>query len=82
MTRRARPASDPGRFLPAIDVKPLDDAFGRRIGMLLGRALASDVIDAGVVLLSSDGDDTYTSDAGDLKPSVEAAGLHVELIPV
>ena len=36
------------RFLPGIDVKPLDDAFGRRIGVLLGRASASDVIDAGV----------------------------------
>jgi hypothetical protein len=35
-----------------------------------------------VVCLAADGDDILTSDPGDLGALAEAAGVHVELIPV
>lgn len=69
-------------LLAGTDVRPIDDAFARRAGMLLARSGTSDAIDAAVVCLAADGDDIVTSDAGDLRPLAEAAGVHVELIPV
>ena len=70
------------RILPALTIVPLDDRLGRRAGALLGRARRTDVIDAVVVLLAADGDTILTSDARDLAPLAEAAGLHVDLVPV
>jgi hypothetical protein len=66
--------------LRGIDVRPLDELLGRSAGALLGRAKLSDVVDAAVVLLSTDGDDIVTSDLDDLSRLVAAAGRHVELI--
>ena len=66
--------------LEGIDIRPLDEDLGRSAGVLLGRARASDAIDAAVVLLARDGDDIVTSDRADLEPMVVALGLHVELI--
>jgi hypothetical protein len=40
------------------------------------------VIDAAVICLATDGDDVLTSHPGDLKDLAQAAGVHVELIPV
>lgn len=76
--RQARVAG----LLRGTDVVPLDDALGRRAGVLLGRARARDVIDAAVVLLAADGDTILTSDSDDLRPMAEASGLHVDLVPV
>jgi len=70
------------RLLPALEVRPVDDALGRRAGVLLGRSRGKDVIDAAVVLLAADGDFILTSDAADLQPLAAAAGLHVEIVPV
>lgn len=70
------------RFLPGVEVVPLDDALGRRAGMLLGRAKRADVVDAAVVLLAADGDVVLTSDAADLRPLAAASGAHVDLVPV
>ena len=70
------------RLLGGVEVRPLDDALGKRAGVLLGRAAASDVVDAAVVLLAVDGDEILTSDAGDLEPLVSAAGLQADIIPV
>lgn len=70
------------RLLPGVDVRPLDEAMGRRTGVLLSRSRQSDVIDPGVVLLATDGDTILTSDAGDLSPLALAAGLHVDIVPV
>lgn len=70
------------RLLPALTIVALDDARGRRAGVLLGRARRTDVIDAAVVLLSVDGDMILTSDVRDLAPLAAAAGLHVDLVPV
>ena len=68
------------RALQGIDVRPLDEGLGRSAGPLLGKAGLSDVIDAAVVLLSTDGDDIVTSDPGDLSRLAAASGRHVELI--
>jgi hypothetical protein len=75
-SRQARLA----QVLPALDVRPLDQALGRAAGELLGTTARSDVIDAALVLLSSDGDDIITSDLADLEPLAAASGRHVELV--
>lgn len=69
------------RFLGGVRVEALDDALGRRIGMVLRRARTSDVIDAGVVLMAVDGDMIVTSDPGDLEPLAIAADVHVDFVP-
>ena len=68
------------KALEGIDVRPLDDDLGRAAGELLGRAGASDVIDAALVILAEDGDDIVTSDADDLEPLAAHLGRHVELL--
>jgi hypothetical protein len=70
------------RLLPALDIAGIDDALGRRVGVLLGRTRMRDVIDAALVLLAADGDSLLTSDAKDLAPLAEAAGLQIDLVPV
>ena len=69
-------------ILAGVDVAPLDDHLGRRAGVLLGRAGASDVVDAALVLLAADDDQILTSDPDDLRPLAAAAGLHVDLVPM
>jgi hypothetical protein len=66
--------------LAGIDVRPVDEALGRAAGELLGATGLSDVIDATVVLLSTDGDDIITSDRDEFRRLVAATGRHVELI--
>ncbi len=70
------------RLLPGLAVVALDETLGRRAGALLARARRTDVIDAAVVLLATDGDLILTSDVRDLAPLAAAAGLHVDLVPV
>ena len=70
------------RLLPGIEIVALDEAVGRRAGVLLGRARLQDVVDAALVLLAVDGDVLVTSDAADLEPLAAAAGLHVDIVPV
>ena len=70
------------RLLPALEIAGLDDALGRRAGTLLGRARMTDVIDAALVLLASDGDFILTSDPNDLVLLAASAGLHVDIVPV
>ena len=70
------------RLLPALLVVGLDAVLGRRAGVLLGRARMSDVVDAALVLLASDGDYLLTSDPDDLEPLAAATGIHVDLVRV
>lgn len=70
------------RLLAGVDVAALDGGLGRRAGVLLARSDLADAIDAAVVCLAGDGDDILTSDPGDLRALAQAAGVHVELIPV
>lgn len=68
------------RALRGVDVRPLDRTFGRAAGELLAKTGSADVIDAGVVLLATDGDDVITLDRSDFEELVRAAGRHVELV--
>jgi hypothetical protein len=70
------------RLLAALEIATLDEALGRRAGALLARARMSDVVDAALVLLATDGDYILTSDPKDLEPLAFAAGLQIEIIPV
>lgn len=74
--RQARLAS----VLAGLDVRGIDEDLGRRAGVLLGRARRSDVIDASLVALASDGDEIYTGDPRDLAPLIAAAGTDVQLV--
>lgn len=70
------------KALAAIEVRPLDEALGRAAGELLAVAKRHDVIDAGLVLLASDGDEIVTSDPDDLERLAAVSRRHVELIRV
>lgn len=70
------------RLLPGVDVNPIDDSLGRRVGVLLADAGSADVIDAAVVILAHDGDVIFTSDPADLVTLAQVAGRHVEVVPV
>lgn len=70
------------RVLPGVQVAPLDDALGRRAGLLLARTRTRDVIDAAVVLLADDGDEILTTEADDLLPLAVAAGKYVDIVGV
>lgn len=66
--------------LRSIDVRPLDEELGRAAGALLAATGLTDVIDASVVLLATDGDEIVTVDHGDLAVLAAGADRHVELI--
>ena len=70
------------RLLAGVDVQALDISLGKRAGMLLGRSGGADAIDAAIVCLAGDGDEILTSDPNDLRALAEAAGLHVDLVPI
>ncbi len=70
------------RLLPGLEIVGIDEALGRRAGLLLGKARLSDVVDAALVVLAADGDSVLTSDVQDLRRLVEAADTHVDLVPV
>lgn len=70
------------RLLTGIEVVPVDDLLGRKVGLLLKQTKTSDVVDAAVALLAKDGDEILTADAKDLLPLVKATGAHVDLIDV
>jgi hypothetical protein len=70
------------QLLPGLNIAALDEALGRRAGVLLGRARAYDVVDAALVLLTEDGDSLLTSDVGDIERLVAAADRHVDVVPV
>jgi hypothetical protein len=65
-----------------VEVVALDDGLGRRAEMLLGRTKTTDVTDAAIALLARDGDEILTEDTDDIRPLVEAVGVHVEVIEV
>ena len=70
------------KALDGIEIRPLDGWLGRAAGELLARAGTSDVIDAALVLLASDGDDIATADPDDIEPLAAILGRHVELLRV
>jgi len=70
------------RLLESVEIEPVDDALGRRAGVLLGNVGGNDVLDAAIVLLAKDGDEIWTSDPEDLQILAGASGTHLDIIPV
>jgi hypothetical protein len=70
------------RLLLGLEIVPLDAALGQRAGVLLRRSRSSDVVDAALVLLASDGDEILSADARDLRPLLVASGVHADIVPV
>lgn len=70
------------RLLGGVHVAPLDDALGRRAGVLLARTATRDVIDAAVILLAEDGDEILTSDPRDLAILAAAAHADIEIMQI
>lgn len=68
------------RFLQSVDVRPVDEAAGRRAGILLGASATADVTDATVVGLAAVGDRILTSDRGDLARLLDVDHRAVDLI--
>lgn len=68
------------RALQGITIEAIDQRLGRAAGELLAATGCSDVIDACLALLSTDGDEIVTLDRGDIEILVAATGRHVELI--
>ncbi len=69
-------------LLRATEISPLDDPLARRAGTLLRWTGTSDVIDAALMLLASDGDTVLTSDPEDMTTLALASGHHVDLVAV
>ncbi len=66
--------------IDGINIEAIDQPLGRAAGQLLGATGLSDVIDACLALLATDGDEIVTLDRSDLGILVAATGRHVELI--
>ena len=54
------------RLLPALDIAPMSEEHGRKVGELLRRSRTADVVDASIVLLAHPGDVILTSDPDDI----------------
>jgi prevent-host-death family protein len=70
------------RLLAGVEVVPMDDALGRRAGVLLARADADDLHDAVGVLLAADGDAVLTSDLRGISALAAADGARVDTVTV
>ncbi len=70
------------RLLAAVDVRAPDDLGARRAGELLAKAKTSDVVDALLTLCARDGDTVITSDPGDIRRLLAAAGINAMVVAV
>ena len=70
------------RLLRGVDELPIDEVRSPRIGAILALANISNVVDASIIEISSDGDEILSSDPSDLARLAEAAGRRVFIIPV
>ena len=66
--------------LAGIDIRPLDEHLGRAAGVLMRTTRTSDVVDAALALLATDGDEIVTLDRDDFATLAAATGRHVELV--
>jgi hypothetical protein len=75
-SRQARLA----RLLKAVEVAAVDEAVGRRAGVLLGKAGTSGPVDGTVVAIAASGDLILTSDTGDIAKLVSASGRAIVVV--
>lgn len=69
------------KALKSMNIRPLDETLGRKVGALLADSGTKDVIDAALVLLADDGDEIVTSDLGDIAVLTGRAELHLDIVP-
>jgi hypothetical protein len=69
------------RLLRAVDVRPVDRRVGQEAGLLLARSGTADAVDATVVGIAGAGDRIVTSDPGDVRALVAAAGRPIIVVP-
>ena len=70
------------RLIAAVDAHAPDDSAARRAGELLAKAKTSDVVDALLALRARDGDVVLTSDPGDMRRLLAAAGIEAQVVTV
>ena len=70
------------RLIAAVDTHAVDDSSARRAGELLAKVKTSDVVDALLALRARDGDAVLTSDPGDMRRLLAAAGIHAQVVTV
>ena len=70
------------RALHAVETVPLDEALGRRAGVLLARCGLGDAVDAALAAMAAHGDQIITSDPDDLAALVAATDRRVDVVPI
>lgn len=70
------------RVLAGVAAPPLDLDTGKRLGVLLGAAGCSDVVDAHVASLARAGDRVLTSDPDDLRGILDALSVEADVVHV
>ncbi len=70
------------RVLRAATIVPLGASLGRDAGRLLATSGTTDVIDAALVAIASEGDRIATSDPGDIQVLLNAARMSAEVIRI
>ncbi|MEY2516227.1 MAG: hypothetical protein QOJ89_3585 [bacterium] len=69
-----------GRLLAGVFVAPVDEQLGRAAGVLPARTDTSDVIDAALVVLTSDRDEILTSDPDGLALLASTSRVHADIV--
>lgn len=70
------------RVLSGVDVASLDLPVAKRVGVVLGAADSSDVIDGHVAYLVEPGDQLLTSDPHDMRNLLGDRAHHVDVVTV
>jgi predicted nucleic acid-binding protein len=65
------------KVLAGVDEQSLDSETARRIGHLLATSRTSDVVDAALALLTSPGDEVFTSDPKDLRTLLPSRSIKI-----
>jgi hypothetical protein len=73
--RDGRKQANLARILAGAAIEPLGADDGKRIGELLALTGSADVVDAHVALMTAHGDLVLTSDPGDIRKLLQAAGV-------
>jgi hypothetical protein len=70
------------RVLSGVDVAPLDLPVAKRVGLVLGAADSSDVVDGHVAHLVEPGDQLLTSDPDDMRDLLGDRAHRVDMVTV
>jgi len=77
--RDGRRQANLARILAGVGIEALTQDDGKRIGELLARAAAADVVDAHVALMTAPADLVLTSDPDDIRKLLQARGVSARI---